>query len=231
MSLDAFISSVRLSDVARTNRFIFTVLLPPRLVNYDYALEYLSLFTTDVSGAFAWNLGTKGQSIGTIPYNTPYSAFNEDSSVIVTFLMDGNMHIRHLFDDWTRITHDPIKGQVEYYDNLRTTARLELLNQSDIPVYAWEFKDVLLDKLAPISLNQGSNKFLDLTCTFTYRYWEQVEPTRVSMVGRQEENPILEIYRIVKPYLNAKYPQIGKVEQTVSNINIGIRSLGAIFGF
>jgi hypothetical protein len=230
MSLDSFIATIRLTDIARTNRYVFTLLLPPGLIGKNYTLETLTLFADDISGAFNWNIATRGQSIGTTPYNTPYAAFNEDSSVTVTFLMDGNMHIRHLFDDWANLTYDQEKGQVEFYDNLRTTARLELLNQSDIPVYAWEFYDVMLDKLAPVSFNNSQSKFLELVTTFTYRYWKAVEPTPVNMVYRQEENAIQELYRIVKPYLAAKYPQIGKIEQRVSDINNAVRAIGSIFG-
>lgn len=230
MSLDTFLSSVRLTDLARSNRFIFTILLPPRLIGNNYSLEIMSLYASEVSGALSWNVATKGQSQSTIAYSTPYSAFNDESSVVVTFLMDGNMHIRHLFDNWAEITYDPEKGQVEYYDNLRTRARLELLNQSDIPIYAWEFYDVLMDQITPLNLSNANEKFMELPITFKYRYWKAVEPTQVPPVARQEENALMEIYRIAKPYLAARFPQIGKAEQTVSNINLGLRTLSSIFG-
>lgn len=230
MSLDSFISYVRTYDLARSNRFIFTILLPPKLIQYNYALESISLFAKDISSAFAWNLGTKGESQGTIPFNTPYSAFNEESSFILTLLNDGNMNIRHLFDDWATASYNPQTSKTEYYDNLRTTARLELLNQSDIPIYAWQFNDVLLDKIAPISLNNSENKLLEMTLTFSYRYWEKVPPTPVDYSIRQEGNALQAIYQIVKPYISSKYPALGRIEQNTNDIGIGIRALGSIFG-
>lgn len=230
MSLDSFISYVRTFDVARSNRFIFTILLPPKLIQYNYALESLSLFAKDVSSAFAWNLGTKGESQGTIPYNTPYAAYNEESSFIITLINDGNMTIRHLFDDWATASYNPTTSKTEYYDNLRTTARIELLNQSDVPIYAWQLNDVMLDKIAPISLNNSENKVLEMTVTFSYRYWEKVEPTPVDYTRRQEGNAVQAIYQIVKPYISSKYPALGRIEQTTNNIGIGVRAIGSIFG-
>lgn len=231
MSLHSFLSYIRTTDIARSNRYIFTIIIPPKLNNnYRNSLETLSLFANDISSAFAWNAGTKGQSHGTIPYNTPYAAFNEDSSFIVNFLMDGNMHIRHFFDDWAGLTYDPETGKTEYYDNLRTTVRLELLNQSDVPVYAWEFYDVTLDKLAPISLSNGSNKFLDLIVTFNYRYWKKVKPTPVNYQIRQESNTIKTLYQIIKPYIASRFPALGRIEQTSAEIGIGIRAITGLFG-
>lgn len=230
MSLKNFLGQIRISDVARTNRYVFTVLMPPKLQAYMPHLQTLSLFATEVTGAFSWNLSSKGESFGGIPYNTPYSAFMEDQSVNVTFMIDGNAMIRHLFDDWASTSYNTQTGQVEYYDNLRTRARLELLNRSDIPVYAWEMHDVILDKIVPINLSNESSKILELTVIFTFRHWMKVQPTPVTAIRRQEESSVLELYRMVKPYLSARFPQLGKVNQRVNDVNLGIRALGSIFG-
>ena len=230
MSLKNFLGQVRVSDIARSNRYVFTILMPPKLRTYLPHLETLSLFTSEVTGAFAWNLASKGESFGGIQYNTPYSAFMEDQSVNVTFMIDGNAMIRHLFDDWATSSFNVRSGQVEYYDNLRTRARLELLNQSDIPIYAWELHDVVLDKIVPINFSNNQSKLLELTVIFTFRFWEKVKPTPVTAIRRQEENPILELYRIVKPWLSARYPQFGKINQKINDVNLGVRTLGSIFG-
>lgn len=230
MSLKNFLGQIQISDVARNNRFVFTILLPPKLRTYIPHLETLSLFTTEVVGIASWNLASKGESFGGVPFNTPYAAFTEEQSINVTFLIDGNAMIRHLFDDWASTSYDVNTGQVEFYDNLRTRARIELLNRSDIPIYAWELHDVVMDKIVPLNFSNENAKLLELTVVFTFRYWQKVEPTPVTAIRRQEENSILEIYRLVKPYLSARYPQLGRVNQSVNDINLGIRALGSVFG-
>lgn len=230
MSLKNFIGQLNVSDVARTNRFVLTLLLPPKLRAYMPHLETISLFTSEITGAMSWNLSSKGESFGGIQYSTPYSAFMEDQFINVTFMTDGNAMIRHLFDDWAATSFNPRTAQVEYYDNLRTRMRIELLNRSDIPIYAWELHDIMLDKIVPINLGNEAPKVLELTVVFAFRFWEKVKPTPVTAIRRQEENSVLELYRIVKPYLSARFPQLGRVNQKVSDINLGIRALGSVFG-
>ena len=175
VSIENFKSKLR--DFARPNRFKvwFTGLdwLPMTLGESDY---FYNVLPYSVVSAKIPNKSIPEIEIKRYGWQLYVSSDHIFETIDVTFLVDENMHIRSIMENWFNTVHnynDTNKTPFEIYKN--TKMFISQLGRQGETIKTYELYDVIPVSLSEIDLSmENENQIERFTVTFKYSYYHIV---------------------------------------------------------
>jgi hypothetical protein len=155
------------SDLARANHFE-VVLNPPAILNSDITSLGLS-YRCETAQLPGRHLTTAQQkTFGPYEKFPVHTSYND---IDLTFIMDGDMGLRYLFDAWLNVINPASNFNLEYKSNYMVDMTI---NQYDLQDNL-QYQVTLIDAF-PININQqdlswSSDAIHKLNVTFAYTYW------------------------------------------------------------
>ena len=202
--LNEFIQTVKSEGLARTNRFAFNFSLPQMLLSGTN--PYME--NSRLSSMLVENVQLPGVNLNTIqnrtfgefretPYETMYDNIN------VTFYVDRQMKIKHLFDAWILgvqgyDTSNPGNGtgtrQFRYYKEYITDVTIWVYDTLGQSYYAVNLYECYPKTLSAITLDNNAKDIMKLNVTFQYKYWRPGKISNRSSIvpydATREANPL-----------------------------------------
>ena len=90
----------------------------------------------------------------------------------MTFLVDGSMNVKALFDNWVSKIIDPLQYFVYHPSSYATQIEIYQLDSNDEPVYSVILQDAFPKIVSTMELSQAAqNQVHKLHVTFAYRRW------------------------------------------------------------
>jgi hypothetical protein len=91
----------------------------------------------------------------------------------MTFLVDGSMNVKALFDNWVSKIVDPIQYFVYHPKSYVSQIEIYQLDSNDNPVYSVILEDAFPRNISMMELSQAAqNQVHKLNVTFAYRRWK-----------------------------------------------------------
>jgi hypothetical protein len=164
--LNNFISEIKQNALARSNRYavLFT---PPAGVDPS-ALQRVLLFCDQVQ--------LPGVNYSTIQ-NRTFGEFREVpyeklfDNVNMSFYVDNDMQVKHLFDNWIDSIQDPITRTFNYYNKYTSNMVIEVQDINDKTRYQVTLWECYPKNLGAIQLDYASKDVMKMTVTMQYKYW------------------------------------------------------------
>jgi hypothetical protein len=174
-SVQNFISEVSTKGLARPNRFEVHIHLPNSVKQYVHGVnedQVISLLceSTVLPGQ---TIGVKQQHIYGPNYQRPHSVDYGGEGIPMTFLVDGSMNVKALFDNWISKIVDPIQYFVYHPSSYVSQIEIYQLDSKDNPIYSVILEDAFPRNVSMMELNQAAqNQVHKLNVTFAYRRWK-----------------------------------------------------------
>lgn len=169
-TLNEFISHVR-DGMAKTNHFKVVLTLPAALTNMsEINMQKIILFCDQAA--------LPGVSFGTTPIRSygesrevPYEKLYEP--ITLSFYVDANMTVKHLFDKWIQLVQSPVSRDFTYPQEYQTKSmEIFVENMEAEGVYSCKLYDCYPKAIAPIQLDYAGKDVMKLSVTLTYKYFE-----------------------------------------------------------
>lgn len=161
--INEFISSVKTGALARTNRF--GVEFKPPVAVSDMRKILLFCDTAQLPGI---NYSTvQNRSFGEfreIPYEKLYEPIS------LTFYVDNDMQVKHLFDKWMSLISDPQKRTYSYYEDYICEMTIEVQDINDKTRYQVKLFECYPKNINAVTLDNASKDVMKLTVQFQYKY-------------------------------------------------------------
>lgn len=171
LKLREFISQVKKYGMAKANHYFVELTMPP-------ALQGLEPITSNLStlALFCEQAEIPGINLDTAKVRT----YGETREVVydktydqlqLSFYVDNNFLVKHVFDKWINTIYDPVTRHVNYAD-LYTSDKIKIYieDTEDKKRYAVTLHEVYPKTIAPIQLAQSSNDIIKLNVTLVYKY-------------------------------------------------------------
>ena len=188
--LQDFLSLVRTDGLARSNRFSIVIPLPASRIESTLDLERLSLFA-EISTLPGAKINTEQLKLFGPVYTRP-TGIDYGNTINVTFIVDGDLKVRRIFEDWIHLVGNKNSYTVNYHtDYVSQQITLSQLNVNDNIVYTYKLKDAFPIEIGAMNISQQTeNQVHRLTVTFAYRSWEymQVSSPQVDWTKRMANN-------------------------------------------
>lgn len=166
MSINNFISEVKVGGLARQNRF--AVLFTPPVDIGTPELQKVLLFC-DTSQLPGVNFSTvQNRTYGEfreIPYEKLYDNLN------MSFYVDTQMKVKSLFDSWINKIQNPVTRNFNYYNNYTCEMTIDVQDTVDRTRYQLTLYECYPKTLGAISLDYASKEIMKLPVTMQYKYW------------------------------------------------------------
>lgn len=176
-NINDFISQVKKTDLARSNRFEAMFLPPPFMRDHRTSQgtspKLISMMVEDAM--------FPGMLVGTRPFRI--NNLNEQranvidfggDSITFTFLCDTSWTAKDFFGDWMRKTINPDSRYVSYPEEYYSEIDLVSLNNEDNVIAHWKIHDAFPRSIAPITVSATNAQVLRMPVTFAYKRWEVV---------------------------------------------------------
>ena len=176
-NINDFLSQVRKTDFARSNRFEAMFLPPPFMTDHRTSQgdspKLISMMVEDAM--------FPGLLVGTRPFRI--NNLNEQranvidfggDSITFTFLCDTSWTAKDFFGDWMRKIIDPSARYVSYPQDYYSEIDLVSLNNEDNVIAHWRIYDAFPRSIAPITVSSTNAQVLRMPVTFAYKRWEVV---------------------------------------------------------
>lgn len=190
-NINDFITQVKKTDLARSNRFEVMFMPPPFLQGHSTSQgsspKLISMMVED--GMFP------GILVGTRPFRI--NNLNEQranvidfggDSITFTFLVDTSWTAKDFFGDWMRNIINPVSRYVSYPEDYYSTIDLVSLNNKDEVIAHWKIIDAFPRSIAPVTVSATNSQVLRMPVTFAYKKWQVIGGYRPdgAPIGRQE---------------------------------------------
>lgn len=171
-NINDFISKVREKDLARSNRFEVTFLVPPIMEDHSAREGYRTISMMIEDAMYP------GILVGTRPFRV--NNLNEQRANVIdfggdavtfTFLIDKDFTSKDFFADWARRIVDPISRKVQYPNDYYSEILLSALDNNDEIVCQWYIIDAFPRSVAPVTVSTTNSQVLRLQVTFAYKKW------------------------------------------------------------
>lgn len=183
MTINNFISEVKLGGMARQNRF--TVLFTPPVNIDNINLQKVLLFC-DTSQLPGVNFSTvQNRTYGEfreIPYEKLYD------NLSMTFYVDTQMKVKSLFDSWINQIQNPITRNFNYYNEYTCNMKIDVQDTVDRTHYQLTLHECYPKTLGAISLDYSSKEIMKLPVTMQYKYWTATAVTQIDDDGQLVDN-------------------------------------------
>jgi hypothetical protein len=176
-NINDFLSQIRKTDLARSNRFEAFFLPPPFMTDNQTSQgsspKLISMMVEDAM--------FPGLLVGTRPFRI--NNLNEQranaidfggDSISFTFLCDTSWTAKDFFGDWMRKIINPYSRYVSYPEEYYSQIDLVSLNNEDKVIAHWRIYDAFPRSLAPITVSSTNSEVLRLPVSFAYKRWEVI---------------------------------------------------------
>lgn len=173
-SPQTFITNVNKLSLAKPNRFEVHILFPRSIaesVGITGGENIISLFCENANLPVQ-NVGVKQQKIYGPNYQRPVSIDYGGEGIPMTFLVDGKMNVKSVFDIWISKIVDPIQYFVYHPSSYTSQIKIMQLDEQDNIVYSVILEDAFPRNVGMLELNHSvQNQVHKLNVTFAYRRW------------------------------------------------------------
>lgn len=176
--LNDFISNVKKSGLAKTNRYLIRM---PTDIAGDERL--VSMYCDQIQ--------LPSSNIATQPHRTwgetremPTERLYENINISV--YVDGDMKVKQYFDNWINLIQNKNMRTYNYYINY--VKDIDIIVQSislndDKDIYGIKLVECYPKTISAIQLDYAAKDIMKLNVTFTYRYWRKLEDVNSSYVA------------------------------------------------
>ena len=168
--LNEFISKVKSTGLAKTNRYRVTIATPIVMTSLMNSGRLITLFceSTSLPGQV---ISTTEQRIDGETREFYYKRLY--SNVSMSFYIDNNFEIKRFFDVWTNSILNTQNKVVSYYkDYISPTITIDVLPiESDIATYSMTLYEAYPNNIYPIKLSADSRDVAMIGVNFTYKYY------------------------------------------------------------
>lgn len=165
-TLSQFIGEVRTKGLARQNRFTLDISIPFGLNNTYNELQLVHLFCEQ---AVLPGIALSTQPVRTFGENREVVYDRNFENIALTFLVDSNMLVKKLFDDWMNIIVDPFTRLNGYYENYATQMNIIVQNIANNDMYECVLFEAYPKSIQAITLDNNSKDVMKLNVTFAYK--------------------------------------------------------------
>lgn len=168
--LNEFISKVKSTGLAKTNRYRVSIATPIVMANLMDTGRLITLFceSTTLPGQV---IATAEQRIDGETREFYYRRFY--SNISMSFYIDNNFEVKRFFDIWMNSILSTQNKIVSYYkDYIAPTIIIDVLPvESDIATYSMTLYEAYPSNVYPIKLSADSREVAMIGVNFTYKYY------------------------------------------------------------
>jgi len=168
--LNDFISVVKLSGLARTNRY--TVLFSQfgeRTRDVLLLCDQVQLPGTNFNTA---DMRTYGET-----RKAPYERLYDD--INMSFYVDSGLSVKKFFDDWQNLIQDPRTRNFNYYDDYTCDIVIEVQDLKNKSRYGIKLFEAFPKSIGAIQMDYAGKDVMKLSVNFAYKYYYVGEYTQV----------------------------------------------------
>ena len=200
-SPQTFISNVNRLGLSKPNRFEVHIFFPSGIAAEagvpTGGENIVSLFCENANLPVQ-NIAVKQQKIYGPNYQRPISVDYGGEGLPMTFLVDGKMNVKSIFDIWISKIVDPIQYFVYHPSSYTSQIKIMQLDDEDNIVYTVVLEDAFPRNVGMLELNQSiQNQVHKLNVTFAYRRWypihnlaKDVSYPKLDLLARKKDERI-----------------------------------------
>ena len=168
--LNEFISKVKSTGLAKTNRYRVTIATPALMTGLMNSGRLITLFceSTSLPGQV---IATTEQRIMGETREFPYKK-NYDN-IPMSFYIDNNFEVKAFFDNWLNSVSNTQNKITSYYkDYIAPTVLLEVLPMdSEVSTYSITLHEAYPKGISPIQLSADSRDIAKISVSLNYKYY------------------------------------------------------------
>lgn len=168
--LNEFISKVKSTGLAKTNRYRVTIATPTLMTGFMNSGRLITLFceSTSLPGQV---VATTEQRIMGETREFPYSKFYDN--ITLSFYIDNNFEVKGFFDNWLNSVSNTQNKITSYYkDYIAPTVLIEVLPMdSEVSTYSITLHEAYPKGISPIQLSADSRDIAKIGVSLNYKYY------------------------------------------------------------
>ena len=168
--LNEFISKVKSTGLAKTNRYRVTIATPALMTGFMNSGRLITLFceSTSLPGQV---ISTTEQRIMGETREFPYSKFYDN--ITLSFYIDNNFEVKGFFDNWLNSVSNTQNKITSYYkDYIAPTVLIEVLPMdSEVSTYSITLHEAYPKGISPIQLSADSRDIAKIGVSLNYKYY------------------------------------------------------------
>ena len=168
--LNEFISKVKSTGLAKTNRYRVTIATPALMTGFMNSGRLITLFCESTS--------LPGQVVATTEHNVmgehrefPY--MKKYDNITLSFYIDNNFEVKGFFDNWLNSVSNTQNKITSYYkDYIAPTVLIEVLPMdSEVSTYSITLHEAYPKGISPIQLSADSRDIAKIGVSLNYKYY------------------------------------------------------------
>lgn len=168
--LNEFISKVKSTGLAKTNRYRVTIATPALMPEFMNSGRLITLFceSTSLPGQV---VATTEQRIMGETREFPYSKMFDN--ITLSFYIDNNFEVKGFFDNWLNSVSNTQNKITSYYkDYIAPTVLIEVLPMdSEVSTYSITLHEAYPKGISPIQLSADSRDIAKIGVSLNYKYY------------------------------------------------------------
>lgn len=188
--LNEFISKVKSTGLAKTNRYRVTIATPALMTGFMNSGRLITLFceSTSLPGQV---VATTEQRIMGETREFPYSKMFDN--ITLSFYIDNNFEVKGFFDNWLNSVSNTQNKITSYYkDYIAPTVLIEVLPMdSEVSTYSITLHEAYPKGISPIQLSADSRDIAKIGVSLNYKYYTTshvVSTKSMSSIGGASPN-------------------------------------------
>lgn len=98
----------------------------------------------------------------------------------VTFRVDRQARIRHAFEQWMDLIHNPVTNIRSMPSEYMEDQIAQLLDETGTPILTYKLHDAWPSNLATVDLDYAGSEIATFTVTFTFQYYTFVDDATIA---------------------------------------------------
>lgn len=168
--LNEFISKVKNTGLAKTNRYRVTIATPLLMTGFMNSGRLITLFceSTSLPGLI---IRTTEQRIMGEMREFPY--IKQYDNITLSFYIDNNFEVKGFFDNWLNSVSNTQNKITSYYkDYIAPTVLIEVLPMdSEVSTYSITLHEAYPKGISPIQLSADSRDIAKIGVSLNYKYY------------------------------------------------------------
>ena len=168
--LNEFISKVKSTGLAKTNRYRVTIATPALMTEFMNSGRLITLFceSTSLPGQV---VATTEQRIMGEAREFPY--IKQYDNITLSFYIDNNFEVKGFFDNWLNSVSNTQNKITSYYkDYIAPTVLIEVLPMdSEVSTYSITLHEAYPKGISPIQLSADSRDIAKIGVSLNYKYY------------------------------------------------------------
>ena len=172
--LNEFISKVKSTGLAKTNRYKVSIALPKSMPTFSNSSRLATLFCEETSLP-GLDIFTSTQNVISERRLLPYS--RKYNNVPMTFYVDNNFEVKSFFDNWMKYVSDESTKITSYYsDYISPSIEISVLPMdSEIPTHTVTLYEAYPKAISDINLSYSSSDVAKINISMNYKYYTTTE--------------------------------------------------------